>query len=270
MNYSIGEFSQVARVSVKALRLYHERGLLRPDFIDPESGYRYYSVDQIYEAQVIRLLKDIGFSLAEIKDILEGGDDDEAVIDRLKRKKLELHERVQSYRRSIHEIELLMKQERAGVNAGADGDDVEERMIPDMLIAGHRMVGQYHEVGRGFALLGRYAGRVTVGKPMCLYYDGEFRENDANFEAAVEIKSAVSRPEIDCRVLEGGRAFCVMHRGPYNRLSEAYQKLFAAVKREGVAVRQPTREAYHKGPGMILKGNPERYLTEVQFLIEEN
>lgn len=270
MNYSIGEFSQVARVSVKALRLYHERGLLRPDFIDPESGYRYYSVDQIYETQVIRMLKDIGFSLSEIKEVLDDCEGDEAVIDRLKRKKLELHERVQSYRRSIHEIEMLMKQERVGTTAGDDSGEVEERMIPDMLIAGHRMVGQYQEIGRGFALLGRYAGRVAIGKPMCLHFDGEYRDKDANFEAIIEVKQEVSQPEIECRALEGGQAFCVLHRGPYHRMSEAYRKLFDALKREGVTVKPPTREVYRKGPGMILKGNPEKYLTEVQFLIEEN
>jgi DNA-binding transcriptional MerR regulator len=54
---SIGEFSRAAHLSVKTLRHYHEVGLLEPSEIDPNSGYRYYSYEQIPTAQVIRRLR---------------------------------------------------------------------------------------------------------------------------------------------------------------------------------------------------------------------
>ncbi|MBM4203812.1 MAG: MerR family DNA-binding transcriptional regulator [Gammaproteobacteria bacterium] len=48
--FSICQFSQATRLSIKALRLYADRGLLNPVHIDPESGYRYYASDQLIQA----------------------------------------------------------------------------------------------------------------------------------------------------------------------------------------------------------------------------
>lgn len=56
---SIGEFATVTHLSVKTLRHYHEAGLLTPERVDPHSGYRYYSADQIPTAQVIRRFRDL-------------------------------------------------------------------------------------------------------------------------------------------------------------------------------------------------------------------
>jgi DNA-binding transcriptional MerR regulator len=66
----IGEFASYSRLSQKALRLYGENGLLPPAWVDPESGYRYYRVDQLREATLIALLRRSGMPLAEIRAFL--------------------------------------------------------------------------------------------------------------------------------------------------------------------------------------------------------
>src|SRR6476659_9967811 len=71
---SIGEFSQATHLSVKTLRHYHEVGLLEPSEIDPNSGYRYYSYDQIPTAQVIRRLRGLDMPVAEVKAVLAAPD----------------------------------------------------------------------------------------------------------------------------------------------------------------------------------------------------
>lgn len=268
MTYSIGEFSRLTRNTVKALRLYHEKGLLVPDFVDPESGYRYYSKGQVQEARVIRTLKEMGFSLGEIKETLEQCDEDGELVERLEAKRRELEVKIGAFRRAVVEIEYLMGLDAMRAIAVEEGFEVEEKQVPDMLVAGVRMTGQYVDVGKGFGTLFRHAGRSLVGKPMCLYYDGEYKEDDADFEAVVEVKAPIANDAVSCHVLPGGRAFSVMHKGPYERLSESYERLMDALKREGVTFATPTREIYHKGPGMLLKGNPEKYLTEILFLIE--
>ena len=58
------------RVTVKTLRHYEQLGILLPDSVDDDSGYRYYSVDQMQRLNAIRDLKDIGFSLDEVRDLL--------------------------------------------------------------------------------------------------------------------------------------------------------------------------------------------------------
>ena len=67
MLYKIGEFSKLTNVSVKTLRYYDEINLFKPQEIDLFSGYRYYSNNQLDDLKLILSLKDVGFSLEEIK-----------------------------------------------------------------------------------------------------------------------------------------------------------------------------------------------------------
>jgi DNA-binding transcriptional MerR regulator len=66
----IGEFAAASRLSLKALRLYDENGLLPPARVDPDSGYRYYRLQQLGEATTIRLLRRAGMPLVEIRAFL--------------------------------------------------------------------------------------------------------------------------------------------------------------------------------------------------------
>lgn len=67
---NIGEFARLAQVSRRMLRHYDELGLLAPDWIDPDSGYRFYSVHQLGRIHRIVALRDIGFGLEQIREIL--------------------------------------------------------------------------------------------------------------------------------------------------------------------------------------------------------
>lgn len=63
----IGEFANIFDVSIKTLRLYDEKGLLSPAYIDIYTGYRYYDDESIKTMTKILILKDLGLSLQEIK-----------------------------------------------------------------------------------------------------------------------------------------------------------------------------------------------------------
>ena len=67
----IGEFSKLMQVTVKTLRHYESIGLLMPSEVDEWSGYRYYRLEQMQRLNQIRMLKDVGFSLDEIRDLYE-------------------------------------------------------------------------------------------------------------------------------------------------------------------------------------------------------
>src|SRR5690242_9413196 len=68
--FSIGEFSKITGLTVKALRLYHEEGLLIPSSVDAQTGYRYYDPRLIQAARTIALLRKLEFPLSEIKTLL--------------------------------------------------------------------------------------------------------------------------------------------------------------------------------------------------------
>ena len=67
---SIGEFARRSRLSVKALRLYDERGVLVPARVDEASGYRYYDVAQLEDARLVAMLRQLDFRLAAIRKLL--------------------------------------------------------------------------------------------------------------------------------------------------------------------------------------------------------
>src|SRR5690348_16676350 len=74
MRVSIGDFSRMTFLSVKALRHYHEVGLLPPAEIDPETGYRRYEIAQVPTAQVIRRLRELGMSLDGVGAVIKAPD----------------------------------------------------------------------------------------------------------------------------------------------------------------------------------------------------
>jgi DNA-binding transcriptional MerR regulator len=70
--YQIGQFAQQCNVLVSALRYYAEISLLKPNYVDRFTGYRYYMREQIQTVNRILDLKELGLSLNEIRQMLDG------------------------------------------------------------------------------------------------------------------------------------------------------------------------------------------------------
>ncbi len=71
---SIGDFSLMTHLSIKTLRYYHQVGLLEPAEVDPNTGYRYYGVEQLPTAQIIQRFRDLGMPIDEVKAVLAAPD----------------------------------------------------------------------------------------------------------------------------------------------------------------------------------------------------
>ena len=71
---SIGKMAEINHTTVPTLRLYDEQGLLRPRFVDPQTGYRYYDEHQSARLDMISYMKELGMSLGEIASVLEKED----------------------------------------------------------------------------------------------------------------------------------------------------------------------------------------------------
>ncbi|MFD6157016.1 MerR family transcriptional regulator [Nocardia sp. NPDC060256] len=71
---SIGDFSRATHLTVKTLRHYHQIGLLAPAEVDPHTGYRRYTAEQLSVAQVVRRFRDLDMPLEEIQAILASRD----------------------------------------------------------------------------------------------------------------------------------------------------------------------------------------------------
>jgi DNA-binding transcriptional MerR regulator/DNA gyrase inhibitor GyrI len=267
---SIGEFSLASGIPVRTLRFYHDEGLLVPAAVDPQNNYRRYDERNLDLARVIVALRGLEFSLDDIREMLAGCTEDADVLVHLERQKQALAERMKHYQDIVRQIDQVIQSQREAREADAmttSTFEIQERQLEPMLVAGVRMNGRYSEIGRGLGLLCKKLGRHAAGKPMCLYYDGEYREEDANFEPCVPLRKKVEADGISVRELPGGRAVTLVHRGPYEELSRSYARIFKYAQEHGYKVELPTREVYLKGPGMIFRGNPRKYLTEIQLLV---
>ncbi|MDP4089825.1 MAG: MerR family transcriptional regulator [Bacillota bacterium] len=267
MLYQIGDFSKISRLSIKTLRFYHECSLLVPTEVDEETGYRYYDEKCLEKAKTINSLKELEFSLSEIKMILENYSDDEDITDFMERKSKEISTKLKKYEEIQEKLNRFKKQEEGNGMSSSSGIVVKN--IPDMLIAAIRYVGWYDEVGKEIGRLFKYCGRYAAGKCFCLYYDREYKEDNAEMDICVQVSREVNNEVVSSRILRGGKAISTTYTGPYEEIGEAYKKLIDYINENNIKDITPSREIYVKGPGMIFRGNPNNYITEIQIMIEE-
>ena len=117
---SIGKMAKLNRVSVPTLRLYDEKGLLKPRRVDPETGYRYYDINQNARLDMIAYMKDLGMSLSEIAQALSK-EDITLIEELLARKNEQIHEQMRQLKarhdaveRAILSIERVRKSPATG------------------------------------------------------------------------------------------------------------------------------------------------------------
>ncbi len=117
---SIGKMAKLNRLSIPTLRLYDEKGLLKPRYIDPCSGYRYYDIHQNARLDMIAYMKELGMSLSEIADVFQK-EDLTRIEDILAQKNEQIHEQIRRLKarhdaveRAIVSIERYRKSPATG------------------------------------------------------------------------------------------------------------------------------------------------------------
>jgi DNA-binding transcriptional MerR regulator len=113
----IGEIAAFYNVSNKAIRLYEKKGIITPAKVDPGSGYRYYSADQVKQLDALLELKALGFSLSEIKSILTGGASRGDLAEALGRKRRAWQDAVSAAENKIDAIGSIMERLAASKDA---------------------------------------------------------------------------------------------------------------------------------------------------------
>ena len=103
--FKIGEFSRFTRVSVKTLRHYDEIGLLRPRVVDRCTKYRYYSADQVPRLNQILALRELGFSLEQIGQLLEAELSLEQLRGMFQRKRTEITTRLRAEEEQLGRVD---------------------------------------------------------------------------------------------------------------------------------------------------------------------
>ena len=103
----IGEIAGFFNVSAKAIRIYEKMGIIKPVKIDPITKYRYYNAGQVQQLDAVLELKQLGFSLSEIKKLLDGGMTNERFMEALVHKKTAWQNVVSSAENKINAIDSI-------------------------------------------------------------------------------------------------------------------------------------------------------------------
>lgn len=259
MEYLIGDFAHISRLGIKTLRYYHEIDLLRPSRVDPLTGYRYYDERCLAQVQAIRRLKDLNFSLSEIKECLAGQNETTTLLQIMQQKLVEVEGSIAGLERVRRRLASFIASESVPLIQPAP---VTEKQVPDQLIAAIRFNGRYGDLDHRIPPLLALCGPAAAGPLFSLYYDDHPMEEGADIEICLPVSAPIESDPVHSRMLPGGRALSIIHPGAYEQIWISYQAVVDEWRRRRLEPLFPSREIYLRQGAVSAQ-----HLTEIQFLV---
>ena len=272
----ISDFSKLSLVSVKALRYYDERGLLKPVRVDPSTGYRFYSASQLTLLNRILAMKDMGLDLSQIALLLDQEPTPDQIRGMLRLKQVELHQQLEEGQARLARIEAWLQAFEQ--EATMPAYDVVIKSVVALRVAQARGVAPKMEqpelgitLGRLFAeVMGSITqhGATIVGPGITLYYDLEYREREISVGACLAFEGSLFESEqvkvVELPAVETMAS--VIHHGSFSTMHQAYNAILPWIEANGYHIRGPNRELnleFESG------GDESTFVTEIQFPVEK-
>lgn len=274
--FRIGDFSRLARVTIRTLHHYDEAALLQPAHVDDQTGYRYYTAAQLETLQRILLLKDLGFSLDDIRELLAADLKPGELVQRLEARRSRLRESISADQSRLRRLEALRDSVAGAVSA--DVPAVTLRATPAIEV--HSVRARVPKLGMPVqemfesaeATVARARARAETS-PFLIFHDPDYREADTDVEVCIPVKSAAAA-SISTHVIAAAPSVgCVAYRGPYDQTRTLYDAMLLWMERSGLRIDGPLREVYHRYgadqvgyrlPEHVLAGSSAEYVTELQ------
>jgi predicted transcriptional regulator YdeE/DNA-binding transcriptional MerR regulator len=187
----VGEFSQLAHVTVKTLRHYDRLGLLKPVWTDRYTGYRYYNLDQLPRLHRILALKDLGFSLAQVGKMIN----EDLPVGDLRRmfdqKQAELQQHLVTEQERLRRV--AQRLEQIEQHGGLPSHEITLKAVPELSVTSLRAVipetsTLEAELNRMRTALQSWtitAGLRSRGQWLLIYHHPEYRERQLDLEVAL-------------------------------------------------------------------------------------
>jgi DNA-binding transcriptional MerR regulator len=265
--FTIGDFAAFGQVSPRMLRHYDAIGLLRPAVVDAVSGYRYYSADQFSRLNRIIALKDLGFSLQQVQEIVDAKLSAEELRGMLRLRQAQLEAELARGRSQLVSVEarlrLIEKEghmptddvvlkriaptrvaELSAISASYDGEDIGPVLQP--------LFGQL------FERLGA-AGVTPCGSPVAYYEDAE--EERIRVHAAVPVDTGTGADVEFLELPELPQAATIVHKGDMMEADRSMQTLARWIEDNGYRSLGYAREVTLE----FDPGNPSNWVHEFQI-----
>lgn len=260
--YKIGEFSKLGQVSTRMLRHYDKLGLLTPSHTDEWTGYRYYTVDQLARLNRIIALKELGFSLEQVAELLDEGTalDARQMRGMLRMRQAELAQELRNKEMQLARVEARLRQiEQEGRPSPYE---VVVKPLPAQAVASMRQmverveeVGHYCQViyGRLYRDL-RRRGIQPQAPEIALYHNDEYTETNLDVELAVAVAPRVldAPPQAEHITFHWlppvELAAALIYEGPFSELTDGVLALLNYVATHNHVLVGPLRELHLSGP----------------------
>ena len=283
----IGDFSQLAHVTIRALRHYDELGLLKPVKVDEFTGYRYYSTGQLTQLHRIIAMKDMGLSLEEIARLLRDDVPVSYILDILHIKQEEQKRKLETETERLKRVEdwlLAVEREKKMPNY-----EIVLKKIAPLQIISIRVIlpnspdaepiwRKAEPVLRGITDYIFKSGSQITGPPMAIFYGEDFKE-ELDLELAFPVSQDLpAKGEFQYKELLGyDQMATTIHKGGFNSGSPAYAALGKWIETNDYHLIGPDREIYLidyqiAGPNRELffadtcsSSPPREFVTEIQL-----
>lgn len=249
---AIGSFAKATQLSIKALRLYDQLGLLKPSHIDPESGYRYYGNDQLYRARLIRMLRQMEMPLAAIRTVLLEPEQAAAAVQAHVRA---LEDMAAQARRMIRDVMAYINEEESTM-----ANELQVREVPAQPIISLTRRVKVQQLGDTIAadVVALYAiaaaqGGAAAGAPFGIYHGPINADEDGPIQICLPTVSLLAgQGEASAATLPPMRAVAATLRGEqcdFPKVLEGYDQTYDWIQRHGYRHAGPPHEVWYGGEG---------------------
>jgi len=270
--FKIGEFSKITQVSIRMLRYYDENKLLAPAKINIETGYRMYSNNQIETLNQILFLKNLGFSVIEMRKFLDNWDTENI-------KKILIIQKSEIEQAIAMEHEKLLRLKAALADLDREQiylntQIVIKRLPSCQVLSLRKIVPNYFCEGDLWKELYEKINNLQIdgANSFSIYHDEEQKDSGVDIEVCVVYATAASIHDksIVCRQIEEvEKAACFIIYGAYKNIAVAYKTIACWLEQHPEYVMcGSNRQICHKGEWN--EDNPDNYITEMQIPIKIN
>lgn len=264
--YKIGMFANMNRVTIKTLRYYDEQNLLTPVYVDEENGYRYYEAGQMADLHRIMALKNMGFSIEDIRWITNGAEEKSLLL----RKKQEILKEIAALTSRLAEVESYLAKDSIDLSA-----PVLIKKIPEVIVCTmEQRIESYDDLFLLMPEMGaemEQLGCICAEPEYCFthYLEPGYKEEDI----LIEVCQAVTEKKPDSgkvtfKILpQISEAACIFHKGSYETLHKTYAALLNYIEENGYEICGNIRESYIDG--VWNKDTAREWLTEIQIPVRK-
>lgn len=253
---SIGTFANLTRLSIKALRLYDQLGLLQPHHVDGQSGYRYYEAEQLSRARMIRNLREMDMPLATIRQVLAALGDSPELAEVLVQDYLGLREKqVVQIREKVQSFMLFLQKETSAMTYEVAIKTIPTQQVLSLThhIKVDKLDRTIQESLHRFQVLLNEQNATPRGAPFGIFHGPINMQEDGPIEICQPVPEKITtKGEVTLKELAGGQAACVMMVGPQTDFPEilnGYDTAADWIQKNGHEMAEPPREVWHVGPG---------------------